>query len=895
MSDNYSDIVHKLLGVEPEFRGVWAVFGHTTLEHGWKIHISSIPTEVKKLLAIVVPLLRESGASFKITADESALRLLNEGALGATQIGKFMTIYPSSDEDSHHLAEKLIEITRGFRGPAVVTDRQLGDVVYTRYGGFNPLIIRDRFGQVMRYISNPDGSLRKDSYSVPFVAPDGVQNPFSDIVSPATDFRVAAEKNRLFGPGFLFIEMLKSNPKGSVFLALDLRSRDQVGLKVIKEGRKHCLSDQFGRDMRSRLQHQEALHRTLHSTVPVPVTGSYFEVAGNGYLPMQYIESSGLGFSENRSFGSLSAGERRTILLQLINTVTAVEALHSAGYIHRDLTVSNIRVSNDESIFLLDLELAYEVSGKESPFSHGTPGFMSPQQAAGETPHFADDIYALGCVMAAVLSHLDPRRVLFAREQQRVQQLLYLTGAPKELCILIAQCLGHSRDSRPSLVAVRGTLEHLVSRGFAALPSNQSSSDKNVRDQAKRFLSGATRGLLDNVLVNEHGLWVSPAISSGAEINVRSVSDYVLYRSTSRGVAGVIYVLARLSRLGAELETCRQRVEYAIDWLLGHNPTQDYQLPGLHFGEAGVALAIAEASFTGLIESGPWLDSYLSGALAGPLDWPDVTHGAAGQGIAVLACADLLGQDNLLDLSHRCAEYLISSQDTDGGWSLPAGVDGLEGTRYTGFAHGVAGITYFLAEYSQRFQDVNAERAWRAGAEWLIQRAQATDSGGLQWPMKDGGVECWEWWCHGAPGIALTFLKLFEVSVEARYAQIARKALETHPVDFRFSNLSQCHGLSGLGEMYLEAAQVLGEDEWYQRAFHVGRVLLQLARETKAGEVTWLVEDPNNPTGDLMVGSGGVAHFLLRLSSPHSGLSYPLLPCSARRRGTVSSVALSSM
>jgi hypothetical protein len=56
----------------------------------------------------------------------------------------------------------------------------------------------------------------------------------------------------------------------------------------------------------------------------------------------------------------------------------------------------------------------------------------------------------------------------------------------------------------------------------------------------------------------------------------------------------------------------------------------------------------------------------------------------------------------------------------------------------------------------------------------------------------------------------------------------------------------------------------------------VANVLLQLGRPTGDG-VTWLVEDGLVPTGDLMVGCAGIAHFLLRVGSDDR-LTFPLLP-----------------
>ncbi len=152
--------------------------------------------------------------------------------------------------------------------------------------------------------------------------------------------------------------------------------------------------------------------------------------------------------------------------------------------------------------------------------------------------------------------------------------------------------------------------------------------------------------------------------------------------------------------------------------------------------------------------------------------------------------------------------------------------------------------------------------------EWLIAHAEsAPDGDGLQWPLSTSDRHRWRWWCHGAPGIALTFLKLYEHTREERHPELARRALRSDRADIRYANLSQCHGLSGLGEIYLEAARVLGERYWHEQAQSIADDLLSLARQDRDGSLSWLVEDPYLATGDLMVGYSGVLHFLLRMSS----------------------------
>ena len=290
-----------------------------------------------------------------------------------------------------------------------------------------------------------------------------------------------------------------------------------------------------------------------------------------------------------------------------------------------------------------------------------------------------------------------------------------------------------------------------------------------------------------------------------------------------------------------------------------------------------MAVALAEAIHSNLISQGSWFREYLDEALYGPLDWPDLTHGAAGQGIAAICCSQILGQPELLGAADRCADFLIASQDSEGSWTMPAGVEGMSGARLTGFAHGAAGIVYFLSEYAARSRSHEAADAARRGANWLLAQANISRMpGGLEWPTREGGEDVWRWWCHGAPGIALAWLKLFERYGNPDDRQIAIRSLLSCPSEVRYNNLSQCHGLSGLGEIYLEATKVLADEQWRLRAEYIADTLLGLARNSGHGKV-WLVEDGPAATGDLMVGCGGVIHFLLRLCTEDE-LSFPLLP-----------------
>ena len=184
----------------------------------------------------------------------------------------------------------------------------------------------------------------------------------------------------------------------------------------------------------------------------------------------------------------------------------------------------------------------------------------------------------------------------------------------------------------------------------------------------------------------------------------------------------------------------------------------------------------------------------------------------------------------------------------------------------------------FLTEAAYRRADTRAQGARDRAAEWLIAQAQPTPDGdALMWAYSSTDPTTWKWWCHGAPGIAVAFLHLYRRTGIQRYADVARRALHTHSPRFVAPNLSQCHGLSGIGDIYVEAYQVLGEDEWLQRAGAITDTLRVLARQHHDGGLTWLVQDMRQPTADLMAGNGGVVHFLLRYGHPKASIGLPLL------------------
>lgn len=830
-------------------RGVWALVGAPNRVYGWKLHLSSIEAQAGALIARVGPLLRERAVPFKIAWNDEMLGELNLGTFGASQVGKFATIYPRSNEEAVSLAGEMVALTKGFSGPRIITDRPLGNNVYTCFGRFDPRCLRDPLG--------PEGL----DHGVPTPAPETVIDPFADW-QEAGDPQPGSR--RLVGPGFMLTQALSVRVKGSVFLAIDLRSPDHLDVAVLKEGRRMSMTDDKGRHMWHRLRHQHELGVALADRVRTPRPRALFEQRDSLFLALDHVDGRDLGERPRRPFGALDQTARQTLVADLAAIAETLSALHGAGVVHRDLSPHNVRIDPQGKAWLIDLELAHLVGERAGLFMPGTAGWMSPEQARGEAASFADDLYAFGCLVAFLLTGLETRQMSLD-DQGLVERLTVLSGGAHALVDLCVGLLRADSARRTPLAEVRSALAVMaagrVAPALAAAASGRISSDLLLSAAAWLTRGGPRDGMTGLPLSSE-----SQALNHDATLSPQPA--YKLLRGASRGVAGALYAVARLARIGVRTSDAAVYANRAAEWLLNYNPAADDRLPGLHAGEAGVALALLEAIRSGLIDHGRWLRPHLARTFDRVIDWPDLASGAAGQGLAALQAAHLAGMPELGLFADRCAGYLVAAQRADGGWRSPASRGALDNVGCTGFAHGTAGIAYFLIVHaSLRGSGASRAAALRAGG-WLLDQARPSGEAPYHWwPTQADGEEGWHWWCDGGPGIAIALLALYEMTGDPLWAGVSRSALRVHPVDVRHSDFGQRYGLAGLGEVQLEAWRVLGEVEWLERARAIGSTLAALP-QVRDGIASWMVENAHAATADLLVGSGGVAHFLARL---HAG------------------------
>jgi serine/threonine protein kinase len=217
---------------------------------------------------------------------------------------------------------------------------------------------------------------------------------------------------RDFG-NYQLLEEIARGGMGVVFKARQTTLHRTVALKMILAGKlaSPALVQRFHTEA------EAAANLTHPNIVAIHEVGEH---EGQHYFSMDYIE--GQNLAERMRQGPMplkqAAGCVRTI-------AGAIHYAHQRGVLHRDLKPSNILLDGQGRPHVTDFGLAklveQESSLTQSQDVMGTPGYMAPEQAAGDMRQLtiAADIYSLGAILYELLTGRPPFRASTPLETMR--------------------------------------------------------------------------------------------------------------------------------------------------------------------------------------------------------------------------------------------------------------------------------------------------------------------------------------------------------------------------------------------------------------------------------------------------------------------------------------------
>ncbi|MEO6690542.1 MAG: serine/threonine-protein kinase [Dokdonella sp.] len=271
---------------------------------------------------------------------------------------------------------------------------------------------------------------------------------------------------------FQLIDLIGQGGSSAVFRAVRAAGDGSqiVALKVLRTGL-------YSASAQRRFRREQAiLAKLTHPNIASFVEGG-ISSAGIPYIAMELVD--GLPINVAADDRGLNIRQRLRWFCVLCR---AIESAHASLVVHMDLKPSNLFVTRDGDLKVLDFGIAKLVD-RESGASHTqsmalTPGYAAPEQYRSEPLTTAIDVYALGVVLTELLtgqkgaSGMKPSALL----NQAVS-----AGAP----------LPRGMASRSILMRqLRGDLDDIVLRAVADEPRLRYRTAGALADDVERYLAG---------------------------------------------------------------------------------------------------------------------------------------------------------------------------------------------------------------------------------------------------------------------------------------------------------------------------------------------------------------------------------------------------------------------
>jgi tetratricopeptide (TPR) repeat protein len=285
-----------------------------------------------------------------------------------------------------------------------------------------------------------------------------------DSVAGARSARVESSKPTV--PGYELLSELGRGGMGVVYKAVHTKLRRVVALKMVLAGA-HASSEQLARFATE----AEAVAALQHANIV-----QIYEIGEQNGLPffsLEFVDGQPL---DKRLAGKPHAAREAAKLLEPI--ARAMHFAHERGIVHRDLKPANVLLTGDGVPKITDFGLAKKLESDSSQTKSGalmgTPSYMAPEQARGQTNQAGPpaDIHAMGAMLYEMLVGRPP----------------YLGATPMETMMQVT----HSEPVSPRklMPSLSRDIETICLKCLQKEPAGRYPTSGELADDLKRFLAG---------------------------------------------------------------------------------------------------------------------------------------------------------------------------------------------------------------------------------------------------------------------------------------------------------------------------------------------------------------------------------------------------------------------
>jgi serine/threonine protein kinase len=254
------------------------------------------------------------------------------------------------------------------------------------------------------------------------------------------------------GTPYRVVSLLGAGGMGSVYEVEHI----ELGRRYVLKSLLHTLASR--QDLIARMRNEwRALGKLSHPNI-VDILNAGTTTDAVPYYVMERLEGETVRDRIQRE-GRLPVDEAARIAR---GTLFGLAAAHAIGIVHRDIKPANVFLTKDGAVKVLDFGVA-QVRRQEGDqkitaqgLAIGTPRYMSPEQASGDTADARSDVYATGLLLFEMVAGEGPFDDLGDTSQQMLAHLhrpprllSRLTEVPPELEAIVKRALAKRPEDRP--------------------------------------------------------------------------------------------------------------------------------------------------------------------------------------------------------------------------------------------------------------------------------------------------------------------------------------------------------------------------------------------------------------------------------------------------------------
>lgn len=190
-------------------------------------------------------------------------------------------------------------------------------------------------------------------------------------------------------------EVLGRGGMATVYRGHDERLRRDVAVKVC-----HARQDLPAPPLQEEHVSSRLIHNNIVSIFDAGHVPDGEPAAGSAFIVMEYVKG-----TTAHDIAPVSWRQAIDIVSQ---AAVGLSAAHALGFVHCDVTPSNVLIDESGRVLLADFGVAVEANSAADDIVHGSPSYIAPERIEGANADARVDVYGLGGVLAYLLTARHP-------------------------------------------------------------------------------------------------------------------------------------------------------------------------------------------------------------------------------------------------------------------------------------------------------------------------------------------------------------------------------------------------------------------------------------------------------------------------------------------------------